>query len=221
MHARLSNVSTGQPVSDQVFLEDETFWLGSKKVERRKNQKVGLLMLGWRELRERRPELFECLVLFQQPAAFMDEITQLWAIEDLARRVPQAVHQRDLFAAALTKLCLTAMKLSGQIPAWIAAKMTAVLQLTDTDIAFILKAFARKKKVEVAEAMKALARGAGEVPDFFCNKERIMEIALAAHIGVVQRNLETKLVLAGVRRNGGVVVVVVVEIGRASCRERV
>ena len=85
----------------------------------------------------------------QQPAAWMDEILQSWCIAELGQRVDQAVHQRDLFSAAMNESSRKIMQIYQQIPTWIAAKMTAVLQLTDTSLVFPAKAAGNRKKERV------------------------------------------------------------------------
>jgi hypothetical protein len=70
------------------------------------------------------------------------------------------------------------------------------------DIAFILEAFARQGKEEIVLEKKIAAKVKG-VRKCSCSKAyKIMRIANAAHDGVVQRNADTELVLAGLRRNG-------------------
>ena len=132
----------------------------------------------------------------------MDEITQQWIIEDLAGKIPQGVHQRGLFAAALTKICRDSMKLARQIPCWIGPKMTPVAQLTDTDIAFILKAIAEITKREIARQVRAAGSVDGETVTLEnLSLENIIKIAHEAHKGMVKRAGELNLVLAGLRRN--------------------
>ncbi len=72
----------------------------------------------------------------QQPSATVDEVIEAWAIEDMSKRCPREVHQRDLFAAALSQTAKAANRLGHQICSWIAPSMMPVLQLTDTDLAF-------------------------------------------------------------------------------------
>ena len=173
-----------------------------KQVIRKAGDSAKKLMYEVVELRKRSPELFVDLVVFQQPAAFMDEIIQTWVIQDSADRIPQGIHQRDLFAAALTKTCRDAMKLAQQIPAWVAPKMTPVLQLTDTDIAFILKQCAEIRKREIARELRAAAKAEGEMAVLDdLSLENILKIAGRAHKGVQEKVADTKLVLAGLRRN--------------------
>ena len=44
------------------------------------------------ELRKVKPELFKDIVLMSAPAGFMTEITQVWSIEDLTRRIGPTLH---------------------------------------------------------------------------------------------------------------------------------
>ena len=66
--------------------------------------------------------------------------------------------QRDLLAAAMAQTSKLAMKIGHFVPAWIGGGLTPVCQLTDTDIAFVLKAFARKAKEELLTEKKLTAR---------------------------------------------------------------
>ena len=53
------------------------------------------------------------------------------------------------------------MQLAGQVPSWVASKMTSVLQLTDTDFAFRLMCFAKAEKDVLLDEMKAMAQQQG------------------------------------------------------------
>jgi len=132
----------------------------------------------------------------------MDEVLNVWQIQDMMGRVPQGVWQRDLLAAAMTQVSKLAMKIGHFIPAWIGGGLTPVCQLTDTDIAFVLKAFARKAKDELLTDKKLAAKQQKQLMSLSCKPFEIMTIASKAHQAVEVRNAETKLVLAGLRRNG-------------------
>ena len=95
----------------------------------------------------------------------MDEVVASWCCQDSGERVEQCVHQRDLFSAALTDTSKKIMALLQQIPTWIAAKMTAVLQLTDAYLAFPVKAGVRRMKQELAREMRRRARLNGKKKD--------------------------------------------------------
>ena len=84
------------------FKKDENFYVGDVMVEHKmgkKTQKMASLVA----LRTKRPELFEKILVHSQPSAWVDEVINGWLIEDLGQRVPQAVHQRDLFGVMLTE----------------------------------------------------------------------------------------------------------------------
>ena len=138
----------------------------------------------------------------QQPAAYQDEIISAWCIQDQAQRLPQAIHQRDLFAAVLGDTAKKNMQLAQTIPTWIASKMTPCLQLTDTDIAFPVKCAATAEKQKLAREMRTAALNAGIVPSFRCGPAEILKISQAAHQAMVATNLKDKVVLKGLRRNG-------------------
>jgi hypothetical protein len=175
-YARLDNIS-----DDGCFVADDTFWVGDKKVEHKGGSSSKGLMKSYVELRKKEPELFKDLVLMQQPAAYMDEITTAWAIRDLGQRCPGAVHQRDLFASALGDTAKKAMQLTQVIPTWIASKMTPVLQLTDTDIAFPLKAAANRAKASLSRTMRAAAEASKQRASFHCGPREMVKIAAEAH----------------------------------------
>ena len=132
----------------------------------------------------------------------MDEVLNVWQTQDMRGRVPQGVWQRDLLSAAMTPISKLAMKVGQFIPAWIGGGLTPVCQLTDTDIAFILKAFARKAKEELLLEKKLAAKQQKQLMSLRCAPFEIMTIVSKAHQAVEVRNAETKLVLAGLRRNG-------------------
>ena len=75
-------------------------------------------------------------------------------------------------------------------------------QLTDTDIAYLMKRFAKREKEQIVSEKKQVAHKSGGEMSLACRPYEIMRITNAAHDGVVKRNRDTNLVLAGLRRNG-------------------
>ena len=112
------------------------------------------------------------------------------------------IWQRDLLGCSMTQVNKLALKLAQILPAWILGGLTPVCQLTDTDIAFILKAFARQEKEKIVSEKKMAAKRAGEEMSLECKPYEIMRIANAAHDGVLKRNTDQQIVLKGLRRNG-------------------
>ena len=132
----------------------------------------------------------------------MDEIVASWACQDLGERCKSCVHQRDLFSAALTDTVKKIMAILHQIPAWIAAKMTPCMQLTDTDLAFLVKKAVNRMKTELARDMRKRARLRGEKESFKCGLEEIIKVCQCAHNEMVEVNAKDDVVVGGTRRNG-------------------
>ena len=80
----------------------------------------------------------------------------------------------------------------------VAAGMTSVMQVTDTDFTFIMKAAARDEKTKLVLEMKQKAQVEGGV---FSAPNEMVRIAHAGHKEMVAQNEEHNLVLAAMRRN--------------------
>ena len=107
-----------------------------------------------------------------------------------------------MLSCAITDTIKKVMQLTHQLPARIAPKMTAVMQLTDTDIAFEGKTDAKREKLKLVREQKLQGLAAGASPNFKVGAEEVMRISKAFHDGTVARNAADKIVLAGSRRNG-------------------
>jgi hypothetical protein len=95
-----------------------------------------------------------------------------------------------------------AMRLAGQIPTWIAGKMTACLQIIDTDLAFMLKSFATQVKHEVKTQVQAAAVQAGVEATLKCGAFEILQIIQKSVQMLRGTMVQEHLVLAAARRNG-------------------
>ena len=95
--ANLQNIS-----DDHTFIKTIRFKVGIHTIEQIAGEKTGLLR-DYVELRKKRPELFKDVLVYGQPSAWMDEITNGWLIEDLEERCVGCIHQRDLFGVMLTE----------------------------------------------------------------------------------------------------------------------
>ena len=157
VHARMSNISeAGQ------WLETESFHFGGRQVVRTAGTSAGAILKPYRELRSRRPELFENLELMSQPAANTDSIIMSWCLAQQGAEVGNSVWQRDCFAASFTTDAAKAAFLAQQLSAPILGKMTASLQLTDTDFSKRFKAQCRKEMDLRRTKSEAKARKAGD-----------------------------------------------------------
>ena len=135
VHGRLSNIS-----DDRRWLRDEKFMIADKEVHRKAGERTpSNFMEGWLALRDGNPQAFEDILVMQQPSATVDEIIAAWEVEDLARRFPCVVLQRDLQSGALSGRARAACFALHVLTAWVGPGMTPVIQLTDTDFSFPFK----------------------------------------------------------------------------------
>ena len=114
-------------------------------------------MRQWLQLRDEDPNMFEEVIVMQQPSATLDEIITGWSLEDLAGRFPCCILQRDLLSGALTGRARLAAHLGQIVCCWISPGMTPVVQITDTHIAFMLKRKIAKYKTVLLRSMRAKA----------------------------------------------------------------
>ena len=198
VHARLSNIT-----ADGRWLKTEKFWIGRKKVVRIAGRKVGLIMQSWRNLRSKCPELFEGISLMQQPAAVMDSILNNWALEEHGMKYPVSIWQRDLSGGGgFSEQSRKAMQLVKQIPVWVAGKMTAALQVTDTDFAYLLKCIANEEKRNLKFEMQAAALKCDESPTLKCGAYELLKVIHDSLKRLKARTLKENLVMKACLRNG-------------------
>ena len=196
-HGRLSNISP-----EGTFIEDEVFYFQDKRIERQAGKSARGLMKSWRVLREAEPHLFENVVVYQQPAAFLDNVIHKWMLEDLASRYPRTVWQRDALAAHMAPEAVEAMFVSWQVPSYIGGHMTPVLQITDTDFAAPFKASARRAKDDLRSLLKKRAREEGVKEAFVTGNREMLLILQRSLKEMREKNAAEKTVLKAARRNG-------------------
>ena len=198
VHCRLNNIS-----EDGKWIKTEKFIVGGQEKVHFAGKSVGNVMQAWRALRKERPELFEGISVMQQPAAVVDSVITTWSIMEMAMKYPCMLWQRDLSGGGGFSLqAKQAMKIAGQVPSWIAGKMTAVLQITDTDFAFLMKSYAEEVKREVRVQMEAVAAQAKKEVSLKCGAFEIMQIIAGSLNRLKETTLKKNVVLAAARRNG-------------------
>ena len=197
-HCRLSNISLAGK-----WIKDEKFYVGKNLKYHKAGNSVGNIMKSWRDLRDQRPDLFEGISLMQQPAAVVDSVITTWSIMEMAEKYPSILWQRDLSGGGgFSMQAKQAMRLAGQVPAWIAGKMTACLQITDTDFAFRLKAFATEAKLQMRTQLQASSLQAGMESGLRCGAFEILKIITDSVKLLKEATVKENLVLAAGRRNG-------------------
>ena len=155
-HARLSNID-----ERGMFLEDEVFIVKGKQKVRKANTSAGNLLLSWRKLRAEADEemktFFRDIEVMQQPAAFCDGVIIAWISEMRKREgFDKVISVRDMFAGGLSASCRRMSIVCSELLAFIAGKMTPVMQLTDVAVAFGFKKILEATKAEV----RRMKRGA-------------------------------------------------------------
>ena len=200
-HCRISNI-VGPP-GNRRWKEDEEFWISGLHVAHKMGQPVKKgTMENWLLVRDEHPELFEEIVVFQQPSATFDEVLIAWDLQDLAKRFPAVVLQRDLLSGALTIRSKMAAQLLHILMCWVGPGMTPVVQLTDTDFSYILKRYLEFYKLEVARMKKEKATREGRKFDMKFGPWEIMFLVSRAARDLKKRAEGEQLGLQGLRRNG-------------------
>ena len=200
VHARLSNID-----DNGCFIKDEHFEFLGKPIKRIAGTSARGLLKSWVALRKSSPEakaMIDYIDIMQQPAGFSDTIIAVWRIESAAAEYPQSLHVRDLNASYLSDHSRQASMLSHSVMGWIGGKMTAVVQPTDTDVAFPLKTAAGRAQGELRRELQEKAISEGVEPCYKCGPYEILVIAFKACRYVEQQNAETQLLLKCLRRNG-------------------
>ena len=96
--------------------------------------------------------------VMQQPAGYCDGIIVAWIQEMRFREgYTRLITVRDLFGGALSETAARSSVLCSSLRSWIAGKMTAVMQLTDTSVAFSLKRHVEVVKAEVRRRKRGKA----------------------------------------------------------------
>ena len=162
---------------------------------------AGALLGAWRSVRASNPELFEHISVMAQPASNVDSIIFVWSQEEMAKDLSLSLWQRDCFSASFTEDAERSMFLSQSIPTTIAAKMTASLQLTDTDFSKQFKSECREHMDLLREAHENDSGQQGLRNVFSPGPLEIMRTVSAAHCKMAEKNVQDQWVLRGLRRN--------------------
>ena len=136
-------------------------------------------------VRSENKELFQRLAdldveIYQQPAGFEDSVITCWKLEKQAQAASSSIGLRDMFAGALSDSALNCAAALGQLPVFIRGKMTAAVQVTDTDVAFRLKAKVRRRQKELRKELQRLAEAEGTRATFKCGTYEVLRTLAAA-----------------------------------------
>ena len=198
-HAALSNISEkGEWISDEKF-----FHAGQMRLHKKGNS-VGRTLEPWRKLRASNPQLMRHFHVYSQPSSNTDGVIMSWVIRDMSKTLGMRLHCRDMFGAAFVDEVRNMQFLGHEVASNIMGKMTASMQLTDTDFAHEFKSRVKNQVDELMRQGMANMRNDEAAPsDQY--KMSIKDVATAidsAMEHMVQKNEKDQWVLAGLRRNG-------------------
>eukprot|EP00959_Pyramimonas_sp_CCMP1952_P279264 5838707-Pyramimonas_sp.AAC.1 len=118
--------------------------------------------------------------IYQQPAGFEDSVITVWKIQHQAKAAACSIGLRDMFAGALSESAINASAAFGQLPVFIRGKMTAAVQVTDTDVAFRLKAKVRRRQMELRKELQRLAEVESTRAVFKCGNYEVLRTVASA-----------------------------------------
>jgi hypothetical protein len=196
-HARLSNIC-----EDGKWVKSEQFYVGQRLVTHVAGASVGNTMQALRKLRAKHPEMLAKLDIMSQPAATMDGVLMTWVIEEQALRMPVSLALRDCLGASFVREVSLAKRAGMQIESNVAAKLTATLQVTDTDVSRKLKAIVRKRLDEHRMRGQHELHEKGLRETWSAGLFEIIESITNAQDELVATNESEEWVLAAFRRNG-------------------
>ena len=130
--------------------------------------------------------------IYIQPQAFTDSY-------QLAKHAKRCKTSRDLYSAAYSPESKTA----SQLPSWIRGKMTAVQQVTDTDVGQPFKLLVTEEQNRLRRELRQAAESAGQgMPSFKCGYYEMIRVAYETFVQLKELQYSRGTLLAAARRNG-------------------
>ena len=176
-HFRMRNCT-----KEDTWKGSERFVVGGKEVVHRKGDPVPEnLAPALRALRREAPDLWDRpeklnVEIHQQPAGFDDNITICWKVEHQASKVPCSIRLVDAYGSGLSEEVEATSALYNQLLTSIEPKMTAAVQVTDTDEAMRLKAAQRRKEPALRKELMKLANLEATRPVFKCGVYEVLKL---------------------------------------------
>ena len=139
--------------------------------------------------------------MYSQPAANVDSVIHCWQLEAESSELGPCVYQRDMFAAARSVHALRASFLATQLRSFILSKMTARLQLTDTDVSRRFQSECRLSMERQRAEGEKKRRSEGSLDMWTAGPEAILVAINSAQNKLQEANDAEDFVLGGLRRN--------------------
>ena len=177
-HFRMSNVKW----PEETWLETERFSVNGTQVVHEKGQPLpDTLAKSLRAIRREAPEFWAVLEklnmqFYQQPSGFDDGIICAWKVEHQAKQAPCSIRVVDSFGGGLSREVRETAALHNQLITEIEAKMTAALQVTDTDEAFRIKSCQKRKEKGLRKELMRLAELEDTRAVFKCGTYEVLKL---------------------------------------------
>ena len=181
-HFRMSNVKW----PEETWLNTEVFYVNGVKVVHEAGKPLPEnLAKSLRTLRREAPEFWNLMErlgfqFYQQPSGFDDGVICAWKVEQQAKSAPCSLRLVDSFGGGLSQEVREVSALWNQIMIEIEAKMTAALQVTDTDEAFRLKSIQRRKEKVLRKELMRLAEFEDTRPIFKCGVYEVLKLLVGS-----------------------------------------
>ena len=198
-HGRLSNID-----DNHCFIKDEAFEYQGKPVLRKAGTSARALLKNWVKLRRENPvarEMLKKVEIMQQPSGFQDSIISKWRIEAMSEG-GQRLTSRDLNASYLSESARKASYLSHEVCHFEGGKITAVIQPTDTDVAYSFKAACTVEQQALKRELRDKAKLENTACVLKCGPYEVLRVVYHAYLKLEQTNNEKQNLLRCLRRNG-------------------
>ena len=186
---------------DGTWNRDHEFVYKGKLVSRKKGRSCGRLLEPWRALRLRKPDIFKELSVYSQPSSNADGIVLSWVALELSSTFPSLLVQRDCLGASFSDSVQEAHFVGNTIQTMVGPKVTASVQLTDTDFSRKFKSLCRNEMASRRSKGQSALRSKGESTIWTCSFDDIAETILHAQRAMSQQNERDQWILRGLRRN--------------------
>ena len=166
----------------------------------RKGESARRALEQWVKIRRDHPDLLEHYNVYSQPSSNQDNIIMSWVIAKQGRMYPASIYQRDCFAASFSDDTSKMMYAAHQLQSIIPPKMTAMMQLTDTDFSYVFKSLMRKSVDET------MAKGQQAMDTSEVYQMGMKDVAQCLHQAMkrmIERNNEKEWVLRGLKGGMG------------------
>ena len=126
---------------------------------------------------------------YQQPAGFCDQKIVQWQIMEQHKLYPCSISLKDMFSGGLSECARTEASLRQQLGSWIRGKVTACIQVADTDVIRQIKLIKMRQDHELRSQLTKLAELENTRAIFNCGMYEMMRTLRKCIKSLVRINL--------------------------------